>query len=93
MYGQGTISYENKEKYSGEWKKGYRTGQGTYTWPNGDKYIGSFLNSKQNGQGTMTYANGEKFVGEWKNNNEFNGILYKKDGSQKSSYRDGILIE
>ncbi len=93
MNGQGTMIYANGEKYSGEWKNGSRAGQGTYTWPNGDKYIGSFLNFKQNGQGTMTYANGEKFVGEWKNHKEFNGILYKNNGEQKSSYREGVLID
>ena len=41
----------------------------------------------------MFYANGEKFVGEWKDSNEFNGILYKSDGSVKSNYREGVVTE
>ena len=54
----GTYTWNNGDKYVGEYKDDERNGQGTYTWNNGNKYVGEFKDSKRNGQGTYTYANG-----------------------------------
>ena len=46
MFGQGTYTYANGDKYVGEWKDGVMHGQGTFTWANGDKYVGEFKDDK-----------------------------------------------
>jgi hypothetical protein len=68
--GYGNYTYQNGDKYVGEFKNGLLHGQGSFTWVNGDKYVGNHENGKGNGQGTITWAAGEwagdKYVGEFK---------------------------
>ena len=59
---QQTFTFQNGDKYVGEFKNGNRNGQGTYTFSNGDIYVGEWKDGKQNGQGTYTYSNGDKYV-------------------------------
>ncbi|MDA9807839.1 hypothetical protein N9B89_00440 [Flavobacteriales bacterium] len=49
--GKGTYSYEDGDKYIGEWKDGNKHGQGTFIWANGDKYIGEFKLQLRDGNG------------------------------------------
>ena len=62
----GTYTFNNGDKYVGEWRDDKRNGKGTDTYANGDKYVGESKDDKQNGQGTYTYANGNRYVGEFK---------------------------
>ena len=62
----GFYTYENGDRYIGEWKNDNKHGQGTYTWANGDKYVGEYRDGKRNGQGTLTYADGTVQEGIWK---------------------------
>lgn len=62
----GTFTWDDGDKYVGEYKDGKKNGQGTYTWANGNKYVGEW-NGEKEGQGTLTWANGDKYVGEWIN--------------------------
>ena len=62
----GTYTFDNGDKYVGEWKDNKRHGQGTYTYANGAKYVGEFKDNKYHGQGTFTFASGAKYVGEFK---------------------------
>ena len=39
---EGTLTYNDGDKYVGEWKDGSHHGQGTYTYANGDKSVGEF---------------------------------------------------
>ena len=41
-HGQGTATFADGSKYTGEWKDDERNGQGTYTYPNGVTYTGEF---------------------------------------------------
>ena len=54
----GTYTFDDGDKYVGEWKDNKYHGQGTYTYANGDKYVGEYKDDKKHGQGTYTYANG-----------------------------------
>ena len=38
----GTYTWENGDKYVGEFRYDDRTGFGTYNFSNGDKYVGQF---------------------------------------------------
>ena len=63
----GTYTWDNGNKYVGEWKNNNKHGLGTYTYyANGDKYVGKFKNDHMHGQGTYTYASGDKYVGALK---------------------------
>jgi hypothetical protein len=97
----GIYTWENGEKYVGEWQNGQESGEGTYTYSNGDKYVGEFKDSEFNGQGTFTYgANtkwaGHNYVGEWQNDKRNgHGIFTWADGGKyvggwKDSNRNGL---
>jgi hypothetical protein len=100
----GSQTYNNGDKYVGEYKNGTRNGQGTETFANGQKYVGEYKNGARNGQGTFTFPNGDKYVGEYKNdkrNGQFtvtynNGDTYvgefkndQKDGQGTYTFSDG----
>ena len=77
-----SITYDNGDKYVGEFKDGNRNGQGTYIFQdgkkfNGDKYVGEFKDGKFHGRGTYYYlsenqSKGNKYVGEFRDG-EYNG--------------------
>jgi clan AA aspartic protease (TIGR02281 family) len=71
LNGQGTYTFENGQKYVGEFKDGKKNEQGTYTWPTGDKYVGQWLNDERYGQGTQTWPTGDKYVGQWLNDERY----------------------
>lgn len=45
---EGVRTYENGDKYEGEFTNWKLNGKGTYTYANGDKYIGEFVDGKKN---------------------------------------------
>ena len=63
----GTFTYDDGDKYVGEWKENQMHGHGTYTWANGDKYIGEFRDGRNTygvqysalGRLQGTFSNGE----------------------------------
>ena len=42
----GAFTFDDGDKYVGEWKEDQMHGLGTYTWANGDKYIGEFRDGR-----------------------------------------------
>ena len=50
----GSITFDNGNKYVGEFKDAMFHGQGTYTYASGNKYVGEWKDDKQHGQGTYT---------------------------------------
>ena len=74
--GQGTMVWNDGDKFIGYWKDGMRNGTGTYYWDNGAKEVCNYTNDKRNGTATYywrdgasyskgTYINGKK-DGPWK---------------------------
>jgi|ETNmetMinimDraft_11_1059920.scaffolds.fasta_scaffold86435_1 hypothetical protein len=76
-----SYTFENGNKYVGEWKKGKLHGQGTHIWANGNKYVGEYKNDKMHGYGTFTSPPGHKYVGKWKNG--------RKHGQGTFTWADG----
>ena len=46
MNGQGTITWDNGDKYVGAWKDDKKHGQGTITYANGKKERGYYVNDE-----------------------------------------------
>jgi len=80
-HGHGTISYENGDRYSGEWHEDVIHGQGTYHYAEGDRYSGQWDRGKFHGAGTYFFRSGSKYVGEWRDD--------KKNGTGTYHFRNG----
>ena len=59
----GTETFDNGDKYVGEWKDDNRNGQGTYTHADGNKYVGEYKDGKRNGLGTFFALANDQFKG------------------------------
>lgn len=64
---KGVRTYENGDKYDGEFTNRQFNGKGTYTYANGDKYVGEFVDGKFTSKGTFTCSNGKQFTGNLEN--------------------------
>ncbi|MHB8109470.1 MAG: Lcl domain-containing protein [Syntrophorhabdaceae bacterium] len=60
---KGVRTYENGDKYEGEFSGRKFYGKGTYTYTNGDKYAGEFVDGKFTSKGIFTCNNGKQFTG------------------------------
>jgi hypothetical protein len=80
-HGRGTCTWNNSEKYEGEWKDNKRSGTGVFTWADGMRYEGKWQDDKRNGQGVHTWSDGKRYEGEFKNNKmSGQGVLIWPDG-------------
>ena len=59
LNGIHTVSYDNGDRYTGNFVDGIRSGQGTYTWANGTVYTGEFVNGSPSGNGNYVYPTTE----------------------------------
>ena len=63
----GAFTFDDGDKYVGEWKEDQMHGHGIYTWANGEKYIGEFRDGRNTygvqysalGRLQGTFSNGE----------------------------------
>ena len=81
----GTYTWDDGDKYVGEWKDNKKNGQGTLFHSSGNKYVGEFKDNQRNGQGTNTWVSGDKYVGEWKDN--------KRNGQGTYTFVKGYVKE
>ncbi len=54
-------TYDNGDRYEGEWKNGKKHGKGTMDYANGNKYTGIWVNDNRAGQGVFTWTNGNRY--------------------------------
>lgn len=80
-HGQGTMTYENGDVYTGNFTEGVHEGQGKMTYADGCIYEGNFRRNRPHGQGTMTYKNGDVYEGTW-----YDG---QKKGQVEMTYANG----
>lgn len=66
LNGQGTLYYENGDRFEGEFSDGQRA-RGSLYYANGAKYEGTFANGGFNGPGKFTYADGSYYEGNFAN--------------------------
>jgi len=89
--GKGVMTYNDGDKYDGEWKDGEWHGSGVETCADGDKYEGEYKNGYACGRGAITYSNGDKYDGEWQDNEEHGrGVYTWADGHKyEGEWKDG----
>ena len=72
----GAFTFDDEDKYVGEWRDGRFYGQGTYTWEDGSVYTGKWREGKMHGWGTLTLPNGDKHKGIWSKDKLVKGDVY-----------------
>ena len=86
----GTASFDNGNRYVGEFKNGEYNGQGTFTTANGDKFVGEWMNGHIEGRGTEFLANGDTYVGKWDRGMLRQGtVTFAQGGNYVGELRDG----
>ncbi len=53
-HGYGSMVFEDKSSYTGDWQYGLRHGQGEYVMADGSVYRGQWTNDKPHGKGTLS---------------------------------------
>lgn len=74
--GKGTYSYNDGDRYEGEWKddarsgtgKFFNTALGTTHYAEGGKYEGQYIDDMKSGKGKMEFPNGDVYDGNWEYN-------------------------
>ena len=77
MHGEGTYTFTNGSKYTGQWIKGQRHGDGKIEYLDGSYYQGQWEKDQMHGNGI--YLDNEKV--EWEGifvNNTFESKIQKK---------------
>jgi hypothetical protein len=69
--GKGVFQFENGNKYSGDFRKGYMHGRGAVVFASGNRYTGDWDAGVREGRGIYYYANGNTYTGSFKKNRLF----------------------
>ena len=66
LTGKHTYTWENGDKYIGEWKEGVQSGLGTFTTHDGHQYSGQWAHGRANGYGVYKSNQGVVYEGYWR---------------------------
>ncbi|MBD9357370.1 MORN repeat-containing protein [Methylomonas albis] len=79
--GYGTYTFENGNKYQGDWRYGAFNGKGVFYWKNGGSYEGQWEEGQKSGDGFDIYSDGVTYKGVFnKNMKNGNGVMKWPDG-------------
>jgi hypothetical protein len=81
--GQGVMTWENGDVYTGEFFNGNRHGHGTLAFLDGTEYVGEWECNLQHGIGTRRWNNGDCYTGQYKNG--------KRTGEGRFYYSNGDM--
>ena len=96
MHGKGVLTYPDKSKYVGFFRKGKQNGYGEREWVDRKMYKGYWLQGRMQGKGQLFFPSGEVYIGDFKANLPNgrgirkwpNGDLY--EGTYRNGFQDGI---
>lgn len=63
--GFGTMKWDDKSCYEGDWVADNASGWGKMLHSDGDIYEGYWQDGMSNGFGTYTHADGAQYMGQW----------------------------
>ncbi len=93
--GNGTLVYDNDDRYQGQMKNGRPNGRGVFlAVADNRRYEGTFRNGEFHGRGTYTFANGDRYVGQFAGGQP-HGIgkfAFFKDGKTAYSYNGQFYL-
>lgn len=81
--GQGVMTWENGDVYTGEFFNGNRHGHGTLVFHDGTEYVGEWECNLQHGIGTRRWNNGDCYTGQYQNG--------KRTGEGRFYYSNGDM--
>ena len=82
---KGSLMFENRIIYYGEWDINFFTkhGRGMQIWPDGSYYKGYWENHKAEGKGKFVHSSGDVYEGNWHlNKREGKGVYHSKKGME-----------
>eukprot|EP01094_Clydonella_sp_ATCC50884_P027705 TRINITY_DN8074_c0_g1_i3.p1 TRINITY_DN8074_c0_g1~~TRINITY_DN8074_c0_g1_i3.p1 ORF type:complete len:701 (+),score=215.49 TRINITY_DN8074_c0_g1_i3:47-2149(+) len=83
-------SFENGDKYDGDWEYGKPNGKGAYWYKNGNVYTGKMREGKPHGQGKLQYKSGGLYEGGWKQGKpDGRGVLHLGEAVFSGQYSQG----
>ena len=89
--GQRVMTFENGDRYDGEFRDGKRHGHGVWTSANGHRYDGEYRDGKRHGHGVYTWPHGAaRYQGEYRDGKRHGrGVFTRNDGIRyEGEYRD-----
>jgi hypothetical protein len=91
IIGEGTINYQNGDKYTGNIRDGRREGNGYTAYANGNQFEGDYKNDRPNGNGILLRRDREEYVGGWKDGrfDGFGTIKFALGGSYEGAWKAG----
>jgi hypothetical protein len=81
--GQGAMTWDNGDVYTGEFFNGNRHGHGTLVFHDGTEYVGEWECNLQHGVGTRRWNNGDCYTGQYQNG--------KRTGEGRFYYSNGDM--
>jgi hypothetical protein len=93
--GNGTLVYNNDDRYQGQMKNGRPNGKGVFlAVAENRRYEGTFRNGEFHGRGIYSFANGDRYVGQFAGGQP-HGIgtfTFLKDGKPSYSYNGQFYL-
>jgi hypothetical protein len=80
MQGKGTYTWENGDRYEGDFIKNNRTGKGKFVWKDGSYYIGEWKEGNRHGFGKMTLPQNSSYISSYGSNGKWVGKTYIAEG-------------
>lgn len=89
---EGTLVYDNGDRYDGSFVDSRRVGRAIYIHANGDRYEGDFKDDRRTGNGMFAYHNGGRYEGDFVNGvYEGHGTFIFANGDRyEGAFRGGL---
>ena len=92
--GYGVYTWDDGDRYEGQWVAGRQEGHGSYIWGNGSSYIGQWKEDRRCGIGKYTWPQGDVYEGEFLDSHRHGlGTYTWPDGRKYTGYENNFPCE